>query len=47
MASELAKPFIGLKRVWYGDVVTTVTSAETGYSATELKTLISSLTENV
>ncbi len=45
MASELAKPFIGLKRVWYGDVVTTVTSPDTGYSAAELKTLISSLTE--
>lgn len=39
------KPFIGLKKVWYGNVVDTVTNAETGYTAAELKTLISSLTE--
>lgn len=39
------KPFIGLKRVWYGDVVTTVTAAETGYTPAELKTQIGKMTE--
>lgn len=41
----MVKPFIGLAKVWYGDVVTTVTSASSGYSATELKALLSTLTE--
>ena len=45
MAGTTVKPFIGLKRVWYGDVVKSVTAAESGYSAAELKTLISTLTE--
>lgn len=39
------KPFIGLKRVWYGDVVTTVAAPETGYTAAELKTQIEKMTE--
>lgn len=39
------KPFIGLKRVWYGDVVTTVTAAATGYTPAELKTQIGKMTE--
>lgn len=39
------KPFIGLKKVWYGDVVTAVTSATDGYSATELKAQIAKMTE--
>lgn len=39
------KPFIGLKRVWYAEVIKTVSAPGTGYSATELKTLIGSATE--
>ena len=39
------RPFIGLKRVWYGDVVKTVTTPETGYTAAELKALIATMTE--
>lgn len=39
------RPFIGLKRVWYGDVVKTVTTPETGYTVAELKALIATMTE--
>ena len=39
------KPFIGIKRVWYADVIKSVTSPESGYSTTELQTLITSATE--
>ena len=39
------KPFIGIKKVWYTDVIGTVTSAETGYSETELSALIKKATE--
>lgn len=39
------KPFIGLKRVWYGDVVTTVSSPTAGYTATELVAKIKTMTE--
>lgn len=39
------RPFIGLKRVWYGEVVKTVTNPETGYTAAELKTQIEKMTE--
>ncbi|WP_303013831.1 hypothetical protein [uncultured Bacteroides sp.] len=45
MSSTATKPFIGLKRVWYGDVVSTVTTPASGYTASELKTLIGTLTE--
>ena len=39
------KPFIGIKRLWYGDVITSVTSADTGYSKEELKTHITKMKE--
>ena len=39
------KPFIGVKRVWYGDAVKTVTTPATGYTAAELKTQIGKMTE--
>lgn len=41
----IVKPFIGLKRVWYGDPVTTVTTPASGYTAAELVALIKTLTE--
>lgn len=41
----ITKPFIGLKRVWYGDPVKTVTTPASGYTATELVALIKTLTE--
>lgn len=34
------KPFIGIKRVWYTDVIGTVTAPDQGYSATELQALV-------
>ena len=39
------KPFIGIKRLWYGDVIATVTNPETGYSKKELKTQVAKMTE--
>lgn len=42
---ENLKPFIGIKRVWYADVISKVTAPETGYSANELQTLLGTATE--
>lgn len=42
--SSLQKPFIGLKAVWYGEVVNKVTTPDSGYTAAELKALKSTLT---
>lgn len=39
------KPFIGIKKIWYADPISSVTAAESGYSGTELKSLLSSATE--
>lgn len=39
------KPFIGLKRVWYAEVIKTVSASSTGYSVTELKALVEAATE--
>ena len=39
------KPFIGIKRVWYADIIKTVTAPDTGYSVTELKALIKTAKE--
>ena len=42
--SSLQKPFIGLKAVWYGEVVNKVTTPDSGYTAAELKALKATLT---
>lgn len=39
------KPFIGLEKVWYGDVITTVAAKADGYTAAELKALLPTLKE--
>lgn len=39
------KPFIGIKRLWYADVVTSVTTPASGYTGGELKTLLETATE--
>lgn len=39
------KPFIGIKRVWYTDVIKSVTTPDTGYSVTELQALVKAATE--
>lgn len=45
MASTMEKPFIGLKRVWYGDVVDSVTTPSEGFTGEELALLLEDLTE--